>query len=47
MDLTVVPVKKPENSNLILGQSHFIKTVETCTDPGRNRSGHSLRPGFL
>ncbi len=28
MELTVVPVKKPENSNLILGQSHFIKTVE-------------------
>ena len=28
MELAVVPVKKPENSNLILGQSHFIKTVE-------------------
>jgi len=28
MELTVVPVKKPENTNLILGQSHFIKTVE-------------------
>jgi adenosine/AMP kinase len=28
MDLTVVTVKKPENVSLILGQSHFIKTVE-------------------
>ncbi len=28
MELTVVPMKKPENTNLILGQSHFIKTVE-------------------
>jgi len=28
MELTVVPVEKPEAVNLILGQSHFIKTVE-------------------
>jgi adenosine/AMP kinase len=28
MDLVTVAVEKPENVNFILGQSHFIKTVE-------------------
>lgn len=28
MELTVVPIVKPEATNFILGQSHFIKTVE-------------------
>lgn len=28
MDLITVGVEKPENTNFILGQSHFIKTVE-------------------
>src|SRR4030042_959055 len=28
MELTTVPFAKPEDLNLILGQSHFIKTVE-------------------
>jgi adenosine/AMP kinase len=28
MNLTLVPIEKPENLNVILGQSHFIKTVE-------------------
>ena len=28
MELTVVQIDKPEEINLILGQSHFIKTVE-------------------
>jgi adenosine/AMP kinase len=28
MDLQLVPLEIPENGNLILGQSHFIKTVE-------------------
>ena len=28
LKLTVVPIKKPEPINFILGQSHFIKTVE-------------------
>jgi adenosine/AMP kinase len=28
MDLKVVPIRKPDDINLILGQSHFIKTVE-------------------
>lgn len=28
MELTVVPIQKPEPVNFILGQSHFIKTVE-------------------
>jgi hypothetical protein len=28
MDLKVVKIEKPETLNLILGQSHFIKTVE-------------------
>ena len=28
MELTVIPLEIPEGCNLILGQSHFIKTVE-------------------
>jgi len=28
MHLETVPIEKPENINVILGQSHFIKTVE-------------------
>jgi hypothetical protein len=28
MELKTVKIEKPEDSNLILGQSHFIKTVE-------------------
>ena len=28
MDLKVIPIEKPEDVNLIFGQSHFIKTVE-------------------
>jgi hypothetical protein len=28
MEIKVVPVEKPEDMNFILGQSHFIKTVE-------------------
>ena len=28
MEITVVKIKKPDEVNLILGQSHFIKTVE-------------------
>ncbi|HEX2908700.1 MAG TPA: adenosine-specific kinase [Phototrophicaceae bacterium] len=28
MELTTVTIEKPENINFILGQSHFIKTVE-------------------
>lgn len=28
MDITAVRVEKPDDMNLILGQSHFIKTVE-------------------
>jgi adenosine/AMP kinase len=28
MDLVTVAIEKPENTNFILGQSHFIKTVE-------------------
>jgi len=28
MDLHVVPVDKPEDMNVVVGQSHFVKTVE-------------------
>lgn len=40
MELTVVRIEKPEAVNLILGQSHFIKTAEdlhealVCSVPG-------------
>jgi adenosine/AMP kinase len=28
VEITIIPLDKPEDVNLILGQSHFIKTVE-------------------
>jgi adenosine/AMP kinase len=28
MELSTVPIEKPDDVNLVLGQSHFIKTVE-------------------
>jgi uncharacterized protein len=28
MEIKTIPIEKPENVNFILGQSHFIKTVE-------------------
>ncbi|HFE64951.1 MAG TPA: hypothetical protein ENK14_11140 [Caldithrix sp.] len=28
MDIKIVPIEKPEEMNFILGQSHFVKTVE-------------------
>ncbi len=28
MELSLVPIEKPQDTNFILGQSHFIKTVE-------------------
>lgn len=28
MNLLTIPIQKPESTNVILGQSHFIKTVE-------------------
>ena len=28
MELKLIPIEKPENLNVILGQAHFIKTVE-------------------
>lgn len=28
MELKTIPIEKPENTNIILGQSHFIKTIE-------------------
>jgi adenosine/AMP kinase len=40
MEIQVVPIEKPEPINFILGQSHFIKTVEdlhealACAVPG-------------
>ena len=33
MELVAVPIEKPEDLNVILGQSHFIKTVEDLTRP--------------
>ena len=30
MELTVVPITKPDAANFIFGQSHFNKTVDIC-----------------
>jgi adenosine/AMP kinase len=43
--ITVVPVEMPEGANLILGQSHFIKTVEDLYEALVGSSPH-LRFGL-
>jgi len=32
LDLHIIHVEKPEDSNIIIGQSHFIKTVEDISE---------------
>ncbi len=39
LDIDVVEIDKPENTNLILGQSHFIKTVEDLYEAMTNAGG--------
>ena len=42
METKVIPIDVPEGANIVLGQSHFIKTVEdiheaiVCTVPNAN-----------
>lgn len=45
LQITVVPVTVPENLNLILGQAHFIKTVEDLYEALAGSSPH-LRFGI-
>jgi adenosine/AMP kinase len=40
MDLSTVTIDKPEDLNLILGQSHFIKTVEDLYETLAGSSPH-------
>ena len=49
MEIKVVKIEAPESCNLILGQSHFIKTVEDLYEavvnsvPGARFGWHSAR----
>ena len=45
MDVRSVPIEKPEDVNVILGQSHFIKTVEDLYEAFAGCSPH-LRFGI-
>lgn len=45
MDLTLIAVDKPEDGNVIIGQSHFIKTVEDIHEALAGTSPH-LRFGI-
>jgi uncharacterized protein len=45
LELIVVPIEKPEELNLILGQAHFIKTVEDLYEALAGNSPH-LRFGL-
>lgn len=40
MELALVPIDKPEDVNLILGQAHFIKTVEDLHEVLASASPH-------
>src|SRR3990170_4160190 len=45
MELETVPIEKPDDVNLILGQSHFIKTVDDVYEALASSSPH-LRFGL-
>ena len=45
MDLHVVPIEKPEDLNIVLGQAHFVKTVEDLHEALVGTSPH-LRFGL-
>lgn len=45
MELSVVPIEKPDDLNVIVGQSHFIKTVEDLHEALAGSSPH-LRFGI-
>ncbi len=45
MELVVVPIEKPEDLNVILGQAHFVKTVEDLHEALVGSSPH-LRFGL-
>ena len=45
MELSVVAIDKPEDTNVIVGQSHFIKTVEDLHETLAGSSPH-LRFGI-
>ena len=49
LNFHAVKLAVPENANIVLGQSHFIKTVEDLyeamvnTVPGLSSASHSMR----
>ncbi len=45
MELSLVPIEKPEDLNLVLGQAHFIKTVDDLHEALAGSSPH-LRFGI-
>jgi adenosine/AMP kinase len=44
MELTAVPIERPDDLNVIVGQAHFIKTVEDLHEALAGASPH-LRLG--
>ena len=46
MDITAVPFDKPDDLNVIVGQSHFIKTVEDLHEACVNVPGLRFGIGF-
>jgi adenosine/AMP kinase len=46
VDITAVPFDKPDDLNVIVGQSHFIKTVEDLHEACVNVPGLRFGIGF-
>lgn len=42
MDLIAVPIDKPDGQNVIIGQAHFVKTVEDLHEVLAGSSPHTL-----
>jgi hypothetical protein len=46
-ELETVPIEKPDDVNLILGQSHFIKTVDDVSEALAGNSPHGESIGKM
>ena len=42
MQLTTIRIDKPDATNFILGQTHFIKSSKTSTRPWSARAGNQV-----
>ena len=47
MELSAIEIVKPTDANVIIGQAHFIKTIEDLSRPWSRRCRGQVRRGLL